>query len=222
MNKQRFKCILSYNSDGESYARGVANLLRTHFRIDLEANSHVLSAGDHWATRVRRTVRTANALIFVGTEYALESRWVNAELTLVEQLGVPIIPIPVRFWNPIVPPPSLAHLDWVTEDHVDVASGPSIVLKNIIKSKIEALIQQNDKHSSRRFYYENTEKVQPLNEGKLILLGRGQVGKTSLVRRLSGQEFRQDEYKTQGINITKLQFTIKKRDIRINIWDFGG
>jgi len=62
----------------------------------------------------------------------------------------------------------------------------------------------------------------PLNEGKLILVGRGEVGKTSLVRCLIGQRFRGDESKTQGINITNWPLRCGAATFRLNIWDFGG
>jgi internalin A len=62
----------------------------------------------------------------------------------------------------------------------------------------------------------------PLNEGKLILVGRGEVGKTSLVRRLVEGEFRGDESKTQGINISKWPLECSSETYRLNIWDFGG
>lgn len=62
----------------------------------------------------------------------------------------------------------------------------------------------------------------PLNEGKLILVGRGEVGKTSIIRRLTDQLFRGDESKTQGINITTWQLRCPSDCLRLNVWDFGG
>ena len=62
----------------------------------------------------------------------------------------------------------------------------------------------------------------PLNEGKLIIVGRGEVGKTSIVRRLTDDEFRGDESKTQGINITTWQLRCQSETLRLNVWDFGG
>jgi internalin A len=63
----------------------------------------------------------------------------------------------------------------------------------------------------------------PLNEAKLILIGRGAVGKTSIVNRLVHETFT-DEKKTEGIKITEWSFIVgEKRDkVRLNVWDFGG
>lgn len=63
----------------------------------------------------------------------------------------------------------------------------------------------------------------PLNEAKLILIGRGAVGKTSLVNRLVHGRFERDERKTEGIRITEWPLRLNgKEDVRLNVWDFGG
>jgi internalin A len=63
----------------------------------------------------------------------------------------------------------------------------------------------------------------PLNEAKLILVGRGAVGKTSIVNRLVDDAFHPDEKKTDGIRITEWPLQINENDqVRLNIWDFGG
>ncbi len=63
----------------------------------------------------------------------------------------------------------------------------------------------------------------PLNEAKLILVGRGAVGKTSIVNRLIHGTF-EDAKKTEGIRITEWPLTVgeKKEQVRLNVWDFGG
>jgi internalin A len=63
----------------------------------------------------------------------------------------------------------------------------------------------------------------PLNEAKLLLVGRGAAGKTSIVNRLIHGKFKGVK-KTEGINITEWPLTVgEKRDhVRLNVWDFGG
>jgi internalin A len=67
------------------------------------------------------------------------------------------------------------------------------------------------------------DQKRPLNEAKLILVGRGAVGKTSIVNRLVHKKFRV-ESKTEGIKITEWPLTVggKKDKVRLNVWDFGG
>ena len=62
----------------------------------------------------------------------------------------------------------------------------------------------------------------PLNEAKLILVGRGAVGKTSIVNKLVHKIFK-DEKKTEGIKITDWRIRLHtNEDVRLNVWDFGG
>ena len=65
-----------------------------------------------------------------------------------------------------------------------------------------------------------------LNEAKLILVGQGSVGKTSLVQRLLHDRHDVDEAQTRGININKYAVRVMRQeqlvDIQLNIWDFGG
>ena len=45
-----------------------------------------------------------------------------------------------------------------------------------------------------------------LGECKLIVVGRGQAGKTSLIKRLRGQSYDPKEPETHGITIQQLEF----------------
>lgn len=69
---------------------------------------------------------------------------------------------------------------------------------------------------------------QPLNEVKMVLVGQGGVGKTSLVAcLLDGPEaFNASEPKTEGIDIRHWQLPlltpVEEKQIGVNVWDFGG
>ncbi|WP_434685678.1 COR domain-containing protein [Pseudanabaena minima] len=63
---------------------------------------------------------------------------------------------------------------------------------------------------------------QPLNEAKVILVGQGTVGKTSLVNRLIDNKFNADERKTDLINIRDWQITANNKQVKLRVWDFGG
>lgn len=65
-------------------------------------------------------------------------------------------------------------------------------------------------------------KRRPLREAKVILVGEGSVGKTSLVNGLLDNSFNPNETKTDGIAISRWYTPAKPRRIRLNIWDFGG
>ena len=76
------------------------------------------------------------------------------------------------------------------------------------------------------YFRSRREATRPLNEAKILLVGQGGVGKTSLVKRLVENKFDPEEGKTEGINITQWKVPGKGErstgDVRLNIWDFGG
>ncbi|MCI5191743.1 MAG: GTP-binding protein [Candidatus Electrothrix sp. AU1_5] len=76
---------------------------------------------------------------------------------------------------------------------------------------------------SIRKYFAALEKGrQPLNEVKVLLIGDGAAGKTSLVRQLLGQPFDEHEDTTHGISIQGWDPECAGKQIRANVWDFGG
>lgn len=66
------------------------------------------------------------------------------------------------------------------------------------------------------------ETSQPLNEAKLLMVGQGGVGKTSLINCLLRGSYNVNEGPTQGIRIEKSKLMVNKHFIKLNIWDFGG
>ena len=62
----------------------------------------------------------------------------------------------------------------------------------------------------------------------MLIVGQGSVGKTSLVRRLTKNDFDLNEIKTEGITIDHWQINSQfesekpQSKIAINAWDFGG
>jgi len=77
-------------------------------------------------------------------------------------------------------------------------------------------------------YYFRTRKVsdrRALSEVKVILVGQGSVGKTSLVKRIVYNKFSKREKKTDGIYIEKgwsVPGKVKGQKVQVNFWDFGG
>jgi internalin A len=73
------------------------------------------------------------------------------------------------------------------------------------------------------YYFRVRGGKRPLNEAKLILVGRGAVGKTSIVNKLVHGRFDKDERMTEGINITDWRIRLHTdENVRLNVWDFGG
>jgi internalin A len=66
-----------------------------------------------------------------------------------------------------------------------------------------------------------TTAAERLNEFKLVLVGRGRAGKTTLVHKLVTDRFRRFQL-TFGVKITEWQITVRRRNVRARVWDFGG
>jgi small GTP-binding protein len=67
------------------------------------------------------------------------------------------------------------------------------------------------------------QRVISLHEAKLLIVGEGAVGKTSLLQRIIHDSFTEAQATTEGIDIQKWTLDIDRiKDFRINIWDFGG
>ncbi|MEM6437214.1 MAG: leucine-rich repeat domain-containing protein [Cyanobacteria bacterium P01_D01_bin.115] len=58
-------------------------------------------------------------------------------------------------------------------------------------------------------------EVKPLNEAKLLLVGQGSVGKTSLVNRLIDDRFDQNESQTAGLHRRNWSVNVNSKDVRL-------
>ena len=61
-----------------------------------------------------------------------------------------------------------------------------------------------------------------VNEVKVLLVGHGEVGKTTLVKRLTGAEPDPKEPPTHHIKISDHVLSYKNKDVALHFWDFGG
>jgi internalin A len=62
----------------------------------------------------------------------------------------------------------------------------------------------------------------PLLELKLLLVGRGAAGKTTLVKRLAGEQPLKNEPETHSIRIREFLLKCARGQVRTRAWDFGG
>ncbi len=89
----------------------------------------------------------------------------------------------------------------------------------------EILIKFNHPQAITHYYLQVTaqmENKQPLNEAKILLVGEGGVGKTSVSKRLLYKEYDANESKTEGIHIDHWYVPFNEHNLRLNVWDFGG
>ena len=69
-----------------------------------------------------------------------------------------------------------------------------------------------------------TEGTDYLYEAKLLIVGEGGAGKTTLAKKIEDQNYQlREEDSTRGIEVIQWGFTMEDgREFRVNIWDFGG
>ena len=73
------------------------------------------------------------------------------------------------------------------------------------------------------YYFKTQKGRRPLNEAKLIFVGRGGAGKSCLIKRLINKTFNNSELETPGIEIKPWEVIVPDGDrVRLHVWDFGG
>jgi small GTP-binding protein len=87
----------------------------------------------------------------------------------------------------------------------------------IVKQGVEAI--------KTYFRQIDTEGVDHLYEAKLLVVGEGGAGKTTLAKKIQDPNYQlqEDETSTKGIEVMAWRFPLENgKQFRVNIWDFGG
>ncbi|MCW6048986.1 leucine-rich repeat domain-containing protein [Lyngbya sp. CCAP 1446/10] len=77
------------------------------------------------------------------------------------------------------------------------------------------------------FYFltRDPNDTEELNEAKLLIVGEGEAGKTSLAKKLLNPDYEleKQEPSTEGINVIRWEFPqANGKPFRVHLWDFGG
>ncbi len=86
-------------------------------------------------------------------------------------------------------------------------------------------ILQQGIEATLAYLREQLHAQQPQWVSKLIVVGEGGVGKTSLLKSLRGESFNSQESTTHGIEVRALEFAHPAKagvTMQLNAWDFGG
>jgi len=72
------------------------------------------------------------------------------------------------------------------------------------------------------FYFDLLEQGNaPMQEVRLLLVGRGRVGKTSLLKVLQGKSLDLEEKETPGISVEPMRLACDQGEATAHVWDFG-
>ncbi|MGX9726408.1 MAG: COR domain-containing protein [Candidatus Electronema sp. VV] len=138
----------------------------------------------------------------------------NQFTTLPPEIGQLTNLITLDLWNNNITklPPEICQLTKLTKLYLEdnpLTSPPP----EIVHNGIEAIRQ----------YFSSLQAGEiPLYQVKVLLVGDGAAGKTSLVKQLLGEAFDQHEDTTHGISIRGWDVEAGGQPIKVNIWDFGG
>jgi internalin A len=72
------------------------------------------------------------------------------------------------------------------------------------------------------YYFEARRDSKVLNEARLIVIGRGYSGKTSIINRVVSDTFDRQQARTDGITIQPWHLRGSQGEPYLSIWDFGG
>lgn len=91
--------------------------------------------------------------------------------------------------------------------------------------EITGNLRNIDLKKARNYYRQlEAEGVDHLYEAKLLIVGEGGAGKTTLAQKIIDRDYElQDEDTTRGIEVIEWDFPMENGEtFRVNIWDFGG
>ncbi|XGW00080.1 MAG: COR domain-containing protein [Leptolyngbya sp. BL-A-14] len=121
-------------------------------------------------------------------------------------------------------PESIAQMESLKK--LDLRGNPVPIPPEILGPK-ESYGGSGDLKTILNFYFQVHDPVEtePLYEAKLLIVGEGGAGKTSLAKKLEDEDYDLDsqEKSTEGIEVIRWGFPLPNgQEFRVNIWDFGG
>jgi len=110
---------------------------------------------------------------------------------------------------------------------LDLYGNPVPIPPEILSSKNNFFILPGNVSEILDFYFriQDPSETEPLYEAKLLIIGEGGAGKTSLAKKIEDEDYQldSDEKSTEGIDVIKWKFPLLNgQEFRVNIWDFGG
>ncbi|MCP3961688.1 MAG: hypothetical protein GY719_27930 [bacterium] len=207
---------LQFNQVGDVGALAIAEHLAQLTWLDLSANDvgdeGVAAIGKHLSRLGTLNLRSNLRITTIGPPVHLALSTLNIEKTGVADLSplksLVLAGLPVR-WSGSVP------------EH-----GPGIYVEGCpLTHPPEAVAQQGPEAVLNFFREIEAQGVDRLFEAKLLIVGEGGAGKTSLLRRmfLPEMDLPSEDETTRGIDIHRHEFPISDgRSFRLNTWDFGG
>lgn len=218
-------------NDENTFRFSTLNLLPNLQRLDLLGTKINIDVNEDWSHSSLKSLSVAasnvDTLSFVRSFPALEH--INAASNRISNLE-PIAQLKNLSYlnvggnNIIDIPRDIAQSFLLSTEFRGYSTGVKVIeIGNnpLISPPIE--IVERGKDAIKPYFDSMLGGTEELNEAKIVFLGNGEVGKTSLMRALNEEAFDSDEETTHGINIQKYTVPINdKYSVDASIWDFGG
>ncbi|MHC4560558.1 MAG: TIR domain-containing protein, partial [Planctomycetota bacterium] len=180
--------------------------------------------GSRWAEAIEQQIEKAKCLIVLWSQASVGSDWIREEADVAAERGILIpalleeVRIPFMFRR--IQAANLT--SWSGDEKAKEFIALIHAIEATLHGAIEVVQQSRSENAVKEYLSSLKDDQYTLNEVKILFVGDGGSGKTSLLKRLLGRPFSANEPQTHGINIEKEAITQGGSEIRMNLWDFGG
>lgn len=215
------KVFISHSWGDNDIARKLAIELKSA-GVEIWIDYAQIKEGDSITGSILKGIEWCDILLLIWSKSAANSYWVKEEWQCALSLQKRIVPCIIDDTNR---PPLLRgflSIDFrnIKTSLVDILR--ALELKAFKKIYPVEIAEQGIPAVLEYSQVKDKGKNQVLSEAKILILGQGGVGKTSLVNCLLNNKYNPNESKTEGIDIRSIPIKIQGREIRVNTWDFGG
>ena len=188
-------------------------------------------------TEISEAIGNLPSLIFLGLNWN-RSEPLPSWISQIEQLGLSLkLDFSLRFKLTSLPESitKLTNLTQLDLRENQLTSLPKSITKltnftklslseNPLKTPPIEIAYKGIKAIKKYFRQLEEEGKDYIYEAKLLIVGEGGAGKTTLAKKIESPDYQlnPDEESTEGIDIIQWSFPHKEQTFRVNIWDFGG
>ena len=109
-------------------------------------------------------------------------------------------------------------LDSQAFDETDLLS----LAENPLEFPPPSVIQEGPKTVQNYYEVAESHGDSPLSEGRIIVVGDGSAGKSSLIEKVLYNTFEEGKPQTNGVKVEDWPLEYKNRTLQFHLWDFGG
>jgi len=226
-----FDVFLSYNSNNNNDRSVVISLAQRlkAYGIKVWLDVWEVRPGQRWQQALEDSINyTSAAAVLVGSDGigVWQSPEIRSFMTEFVELKKPVIPVLLPNC-PAIPklPLLLKNFSWVDLRDPVGEEGFYKLVWGITGQKPNEMSSSYDTNIVGEYFElrnATDEPPQTLSELKLLLVGRGRAGKTTLVKQLVGEVPDEYEAETHSIAIRRMWLDCPRGRVQTYAWDFGG